>query len=401
MYDTATPGLLLSITGTGSKAFYWYGRVKGQVKPIRYHLGDAGSGKITGKISVDEAQREAKRVSADAAQGIDPRAKRVATKAKAIKDAATAETIGQLWKRFEEKHLRIKCRPSTAHNDVSRYSLHLSPWAGRSVADVTKEDVTAMHDRITTTLTPATADKVLQLLQRLLTWGKLDPNPVTLAVADETITFRNPEDSKISRFLTKEELGRLLKTLDETSNTTIADAIRFALLSGARKSNITGAKWMDLHLEQGLWIIPRSQSKSGKAMTVALTIEAVTLLRERRKMVDIWLNRRQRRYKLAEVESCDFVFPGQNPAVPLRDLNSTWRRVRKAAGIADVRFHDLRHSLASWMALGGASMIQIGRQLGHSDQQSTARYVHLQVEAVRPATQAATSAMFATGKPTK
>ena len=89
-----------------------------------------------------------------------------------------------------------------------------------------------------------------------------------------------------------------------------------------------------------------------------------------------------------------FVFPGRVRDQPITELKTTWDKIRDAARIGDCRIHDLRHTLASHMAMGGASLLAIGKQLGHQNQQSTARYAHLSVESIRPATAAAVAAMF-------
>src|SRR5690606_14054839 len=124
------------------------------------------------------------------------------------------------------------------------------------------------------------------------------------------------------------------------------------------------------------------------------------LLRQRKQVVADWLKRRQKRYKLAEQEPNVYVFP-TTPDKPVREIKATWGKVCKAAKIEAVRFHDLRHTLASHMAMGGASLLLIGKQLGHSDKQSTMRYAHLEVNAVRPATEAAIATMFGTGEKPK
>ena len=68
---------------------------------------------------------------------------------------------------------------------------------------------------------------------------------------------------------------------------------------------------------------------------------------------------------------------GERPGRHLVNLEKPWRRIRKAAGLDDVRLHDLRHSFASVAASGGQSLIVIGKMLGHSQPATTARYAHL------------------------
>ena len=70
------------------------------------------------------------------------------------------------------------------------------------------------------------------------------------------------------------------------------------------------------------------------------------------------------------------------------NLQKTWRRIRKIAGLDDVRLHDLRHSYASIAASGGLSLPMIGKLLGHSQAATTHRYAHLAADPIRAANEA-------------
>lgn len=237
------------------------------------------------------------------------------------------------------------------------------------------------------------ADKAVKLLRRMFSFAKIEPNP-----ASGTVTFHG--DKQRTRFLADDELARLLSALDTTPNQTIADAIRFALMTGARKRNICRARWADINLAKRHWMIPAKESKSRKDMTIPLVEDAIKLLDKRRQINMEWLQSRAQRFNLDKAESCEFVFPGRTPDRSLREVKATWEKVRQAAGISDVRFHDLRHTLASWMAMTGASFFEIKTQIGHIDPRSTHRYTHLDLGKVRPATANAVAAMFNPTTPT-
>lgn len=243
---------------------------------------------------------------------------------------------------------------------------------------LTREDVADLHRKLTTTKTANAADKAVKLLRRMLSWAKISPNPASGAV-----TFHG--DAQCERFLTREEMGRLFNALDAAPNQTIADAIRFMLLTGARRGNVFSARWDQIHLDSGVWIIPRDQSKNGKPMTIALTPAAVELLQTRQSEKD----------KAKKKEASPWVFPGHLLGQPLKDITKAWDDIRTKAKIADVRIHDLRHTVASWLAMSGASLLVIGKQLGHANKNSTARYAHLELDSVRPALEAAQAMMKA------
>ena len=72
-----------------------------------------------------------------------------------------------------------------------------------------------------------------------------------------------------------------------------------------------------------------------------------------------------------------WLFPGETVGQPVREIRRFWARVQKEADLPDVRIHDLRHTFASLLVSGGASLEMIGRLLGHSQMQTTQRYAHL------------------------
>jgi len=379
------PGLVYSITQSDNCDWYWYGRVKGQNKPVEFRIGDAKG------VSLGSAREMATDASAKAARGIDPRAEQRQAK----EDAKTAITVAELWTEYLEQHLTGTASAHTIKTDASRYKRHLSAWAGRDIRTITPEQIVTFHDDMSRNKTkgPNVADKTIKLLRRMFSFKKIKPNPAAGAVK-----FHG--DDQRDRFLTQDELTRLLVALGTTENQTIADAIRFALLTGARRGNVCAARWQDIHLEQGIWIIPKDQSKNGRPMTIAIAPPAIALLRRRQDRNTENATRRMNRYGFETMEPMPYVFPGAlSMSEPVKEIKATWSKVCKAAKIDGVRFHDLRHTLASWMAMQGASLLLIGKQLGHANKQSTARYAHLELSAVRPATDAAIAAMFGSETP--
>ncbi|MGN6506518.1 MAG: tyrosine-type recombinase/integrase [Tepidisphaeraceae bacterium] len=360
VYDGDVKGLAVQITRSQHRSFYYYGRIKGEPRPVKFHLGEVG------KVPLKTARERARKIASDAADGINPN---VAKRRKAIENKL-ALSVKELWEAYRDKHLKVKGRASTLRTDESRYELHLSTWATRRINTIDASDVAELHRILTTTKTPNVADKAVKLLRRMLTWHGVKPNP-----ASQAVQFHG--DARRERFLSTEEIGRLFAELDKAENETAADAIRFALLTGARKGNVCAARWGDMHLSNGVWIIPKDQSKNGKPVAVSLAAPAVALLKDRAKVTG----------------DSAYVFPGRIKDQHVKDVSQVWYAVRKAAKLDDVRFHDLRHSLASHMAMSGASLLQIGRQLGHASHQSTARYSHLEAMAVRPATELALAAM--------
>ena len=139
-------------------------------------------------------------------------------------------------------------------------------------------------------------------------------------------------------------------------------AIRLLMLTGCRRNEILTLRWEDVDLKANEFHL--RDSKTG-ARTVSLSPEAAKLLAE-----------------VPRIPDNPFVIPGKIKATYLRNVNTPWGVIRERAGLEDVRLHDLRHSFASRALALGESLPMIGKLLGHSKVETTARYAHLARESV-------------------
>src|SRR6516225_1871223 len=144
-----------------------------------------------------------------------------------------------------------------------------------------------------------------------------------------------------------------------------AAAIKLLVFTGARLGEVLGLEWRWVDFERGEARLP--DSKTG-AKTLHLPPPALAVLAE-----------------LPRVEGNPYVIVGGVPGAPLVNLEKPWRAIRKAAGLQDVRIHDLRHSFASIAASGGMGLPIIGKMLGHTQAQTTQRYAHLASDPVKAA----------------
>ena len=172
------------------------------------------------------------------------------------------------------------------------------------------------------------------------------------------------------RFLSEQEFDRLGRVLAEleaagTVSTSAAGALRLLMLTGCRRNEIVTLKWEHVDLEHDE--LRLRDAKTG-ARAVPLSPAA--------KQVLTALPRRP---------DNPWVFPGRVRGTRLRTLNASWQVVRKEAGLEDVRLHDLRHSFASRALALGESLPMIGKLLGHTQVQTTARYAHLGRHSVKVA----------------
>ena len=316
-----------------------------------------------------EARNEARRLKHEIDLGGDPLAD--------IEDARTAPTVGDLVERFAEEHVS-DLRPSSAASYRTLLKYILSVGANVKVRDVRYEDVAALHRRITKAGNSYSANRCLAVASRMFSlavrWGWRETNPCKGVE-------RNREHSR-QRYLTADELIRLTRVLAEFPDRDMADIVRMLLLTGARKGEVVALKWADLDLSVGTWTKPASIVKQNRAHTVPLSAPACQLLSEIK----------QRR------TGSEYVFPGTGKHGHIRYVFNAWRRLCEAAGIVNLRLHDLRHSFASELVSSGASLPLIGSLLGHRSAASTYRYSHLYPDAQRAAVERVGAAIENAGK---
>jgi len=135
-------------------------------------------------------------------------------------------------------------------------------------------------------------------------------------------------------------------------------------------------RWKDIDFERSIWRIPGEVSKNGDPMQVPLIPEALEILRRRR----------------AETSSV-FVLPGEGRTGHYTTPTHAWETLLKRAKLEDLRIHDLRRSMGSWMTIGGTSLPIVGKALGHKTSQATSIYARLNLEPVRAAMEQAGAAM--------
>lgn len=203
----------------------------------------------------------------------------------------------------------------------------------------------------------ATANRYLASLSACFTkgveWGWLNSNPC------EGVKRLKESRGRV-RYLADDEQERLLRAAQESANPHLYLWIVMSLATGGRTSEILGLEWRDIDLKRQE--ITFRETKNGEDRTVPLIGEALELLLSRSKVRDI---------------RTPLVFP--SPTNPTRriDVRSAWDTAIKRAGLTDFRPHDLRHSAASFLAMAGASPLEIGSILGHKTLAMVRRYSHL------------------------
>lgn len=196
----------------------------------------------------------------------------------------------------------------------------------------------------------ATANRYLALIRAVLRkatheWGWIDTVP-------KVRLFR--EASRRIRWLTHEQAERLLRELPEHQ----AEIARFALATGLRQANVLGLQWSQVDIVRRIaWVHP-DQAKARKAIAVPLNDDAVAVLRR----------------QLGKHLRFVFAYRGQ----PVQRVNTkAWTKALRRAGIADFRWHDLRHTWASWHVQAGTPLHALQELGGWESVEMVRRYAHL------------------------
>lgn len=187
-----------------------------------------------------------------------------------------------------------------------------------------------------------------------MAWGWLRTNPAAEVA-------KLPEPPGRIRFLTDDERKALVTACTQSPERTLLPFALCALSSGARAGELLALRWKDVDLAEGSAVIHTSKAESGR--TLYFVGSALAALTEHARIRPIQPDARV----FASDASGRFPFQYQDP----------FRVACKAAKIENFRFHDLRHSCASYMAQAGASLLEIGQVLGHKSQETTKRYAHL------------------------
>lgn len=372
-YDDKVRGFGIRVTAGGAKAFVLNYRVAGRER--RMAIGRYPD------WSVESARKRAKELRQDVDRGIDPLGAKQADRA--------APTVADLCERYIEEHLPDK-RASSARDDRAMIDNIIRPKLGaEKVAEIDQARVRKLHRSLAAT--PYRANRVLALLSKMFSlsigWKMRGDNPAK--------GVKRFAEEKRERYLTPEDIGRLVAVLDAYADQGAANIVRLLLLTGARSGEVRFARWTQFDLDEGKWVKPAAYTKQNKVHRVPLSDAARTLLKS---MHDAAARDDDGKLKN------EYLFPGPVSGEPRTEIKDEWREIAIAAGLYDVvagknakgepvetkvvncRLHDLRHTYASLLVSSGLSLPIIGALLGHTQPGTTARYAHLMDNPLRQAT---------------
>jgi integrase len=354
-FDQDRRGFLLEVRSSGGKTYYQrYTDERGRERQFKIGPADI--------IRLAQARRKARTILAEAVLGSDPQARR--------KELRAIPTLNEL---VRDRYLpHVKSYKRSWRTDETILRLHILPVFGALTVDqLTSEAIAELLKRMRDDgYASGTTNRVLVLLRFIFNLGRkwkvpgMSQTP-TLGLATTPDVHRN-------RFLTREEAQRLLAALEADENQTAAQAIKLLLLTGARRNEITHARWEYVNWDKHTLLVPLS--KSGRPRLIALNAPALVLLRSVPRML-----------------GNPFVFPSPVTGRPCPSLFFPWDRIRTRAGLYSVRLHDLRHSFASFLVNQGISLYVVQGLLGHAHARTTQRYAHLARETLLDAAEVVAS----------
>ncbi len=348
VWDSNPPGFGLRITPKGSKYFIFQYRVK---RRTRLHtIGQFPT------LSVQKARAKASEFAADLElHGTDPHEKRAAEKLEISFSTFCTEYL--------ERHAVV--HKKSWKKDKSRLErLAIPAWKSRTLKGIKRSDVEELHRRIGLN-TPYESNRLLEVLSKMFElardWGYIEESALNPAKRIQPF----PE-AKRERWVSVEELPRLVDAISKEPNEYIRNALQLFLLIPVRKNELLRAKWEHIDWSQKELLVP--DNKSGKPYHIPLSEEAMMVLR-----------------RMSPAEGNPYIFPGRRIGHHLVNIEKNWRRIRSEAGLEEVRLHDLRRTVGAWLAEHGTSLLIIQKAFNHASSSTTQIYARLSENPVRDA----------------
>lgn len=366
-WDEEIPGFYVRVFPSGTKTFGFKYRFRGRAREIT--LGTYGV------LTLPQARDMARNLKVQAAAGGDPLKER--------KRRNEGKTFADLAKTYLERHASQK---RSGDDDSAMLRLHLLPKLGTApLATIDRGDIARLHHKIgkkkeptatgprkganwkkgQSTGGPAVANRVLSLLSKMFNlakaWGYLPdaaPNPAT--------GIDRFKEVPRERFLTAEEMKAVAAEIDKQANPFVRAALWIYLFSGSRKMELLALRWSDVDFKRREFYLRDTKTKALHILPLTSHIEQILKA-------------------LPQIGDNPYVFVGNREDKHLVSINKNWEEIRAAAGVPDVRIHDLRHTAATWLVSSGMDLALVGRVLGHADPRTTKRYAHFMLKPVAAA----------------
>lgn len=359
--DIRTQGLILRVNPGGRKSYMLYRRIGNKMTRI-------GIGRFA-DISLEEARRQATFLNAQIMNGIRPN--------EVLKEKKAEPTLNCLFNRYYHEHL--KPHTKRPEDNKALYERDLKPLLGRlRLSEITRKMMKKIHLDIAGTKTgKAQANRILTIASAIFNFG----------IKEEIFNGRNPcfgikkfRVKSRDRFLSREELVKFFDALS-WEDELFQDFFLLSLYVGARKTTMLMMRWEHVDLDLARWRIPEDETKNRDVNIYVLSEPSLEILTRRKNTNQLCSN------------PSKYVFPGEGSVGHLVDPKRAWARIKRRMAISDIRIHDLRRTLASYMAINGSSLPVIGMALNHKSRASTEIYARLSQDPIKDALNAAVGVM--------
>ena len=359
--DSKTPGLVCRVNPAGSKTYMFYRKVDG--KNIRIKIGRVSD------ITIEQARQKTEFLNGQIVSGIRPH--------EILKEKRQEPTFSQLYARYYKEH----AVPHTKRPDDNKamIDLHITPQIGAwRTGDITKEKMKEIHRRMGKDSGKHQANRALDMTSAVFNFG----------IREDIFTGNNPcvgikryKRTSRDRFLNKNELTIFFKALAHEDQI-YQDFFMLSLFIGARKSTMLAMKYSELDLDLKRWRLSEKQSKNDDVNIYVLSDAAIEILQRRKAENE------------NSVRRSEWVFPGRGATGHLADPKKAHGRIKKRMDVTDIRIHDLRRTLGSYMAINNSSLSIIGKALNHKSQAATEIYARLSYDPVSDAVNTANELML-------
>ena len=349
VFDDEVMGFGVRILRSGKKTYLAQYRSGGRTRRVK--IGRHGT------LTAEQARARAKELLGAVAGGDNP--------AGDIASHRNAPTVATVCDRFYRDHALLRLKPTTQREYRRSIEFFIKPAIGPiKIGDVTRADISQLHHKLRDR--PYQANRTLgRSFQDVQHGGDLGPKTGRLNPCRHVPKYK---EHKRETFLNNAEISRLGAVLTTALNTGtesqyVVAAFQLLILTGCRLGEVQTLKWSYVH--SGYLNLP--DSKTGPRR-IAVSAEVQKVLNS-----------------LDRISGNDYVIAGEVEGAHLTDLQRPWRRIREQAGLVHVRIHDLRHTYASNAIMQGQPIAMVARLLGHTQLQTTMRYIHLADGPVRDA----------------
>jgi integrase len=364
VYDSKVPSLGLRIEANGRRSFFWYKWIQG--RPTFQSIGTWPS------TSIKDAQDRAQELNAKAGEF-----RRHPEQGNPFEKPASEPTLEKVFKEYLETRVANHARhkEKAVATTTQQFRCYLHKLAGRTLSSIRRSDVSKLHVALGNENGHYAANRAIELLKRIFAFAQRQE--LWDGQQNPAVGVERYHETKRSRFLQPHELEPFLQAV-EKEGPDLFDFVRLSLLTGARKNTMLSMAWRDVDFEANSWAVPEGK---GDPYVIPLGRKAVAILeaRKRRNGASEW------------------VFPSKlSKSGHLAEVKHAWERACRAAGLSNLRVHDLRRTYASAMLAAGIPLATIARSLGHSALSKAVEvYARLNLDSIRTAVERGPEAMLA------